>query len=57
VNIFIEGVANFIRWESMLEKGEKIEDEIATAQPGVKCGGVSPDYPPTGLSAVVKTCP
>merc|ERR1711907_381915 len=35
VNIFIEGVANFIRWEGMLEKGQSIEEELAKAQPGV----------------------
>ena len=35
VNIFIEGVANYIRWEGMLEKGESIEAELAKAQPGV----------------------
>ena len=35
VNIFIEGVANFIRWEGMLERGESIEGELAIAQPAV----------------------
>ena len=33
VYIFIEGVANFIRWEGMLERGESIEGELAVAQP------------------------
>merc|ERR1711957_904396 len=37
VNIFIEGVANYIRWEGMLEKGQSIDAELARAQPGVKC--------------------
>jgi creatine kinase len=31
VNIFIEGVAQIIRWEQALEKGENIEAEIAAA--------------------------
>merc|ERR1712228_702808 len=33
VNIFIEGTANFIRWEGMLEKGQTaaVESEIARA--------------------------
>jgi len=58
VNIFIEGVANFIRWEEMLEKKEDIEAEIASAKPGVECTGSSAEsYPPTGLSANVKTLP
>jgi len=35
VNIFIEGVANFIKWEGMLERGESIEDQLAAAKPGV----------------------
>merc|ERR1739838_714220 len=35
VNIFIEGVANYIRWETMLEKGQSIEAELAVAEPGV----------------------
>merc|ERR1712166_846443 len=35
VNIFIEGVANYIRWEGMLEKGESIEEQLAAAKPGV----------------------
>jgi len=34
VNIFIEGVANFIRWEGMLENKQDIEAEIAAAEPG-----------------------
>ena len=29
VNIFIEGVAQIIRWEQALEKGESIEAEVA----------------------------
>jgi len=39
VNIFIEGTANFIRWEGMLEKGNaaQVEKEMATAQPGKCC--------------------
>jgi creatine kinase len=35
VNIFIEGVANYIRWEGMLERGQSIEKELAAAKPGV----------------------
>jgi len=39
VNIFIEGCANFIRWEGMLEKGQnaQVEKEMAGAQPGKCC--------------------
>ncbi len=33
VNIFIEGVAQFIKWEQKLEKRESIEDEVAKAKP------------------------
>jgi creatine kinase len=29
VNIFIEGVAQVIRWEQALEEGKDIEDEVA----------------------------
>merc|ERR1719161_2895735 len=34
VNIFIEGVANYIRWEEMLEQGKvaQVEAEMAKAQ-------------------------
>merc|ERR1719440_1912814 len=35
VNIFIEGVAQMIKWEQKLEKGQSIEEELARAQPGV----------------------
>jgi len=35
VNIFIEGVANYIKWEGMLERGESIEEQLAAAKPGV----------------------
>ena len=35
VNIFIEGVANFVRWEMMLEKNQPIDAEITLIQPGV----------------------
>jgi len=37
VNIFVHGVANIIRWEGMLEKGEDIEAELDAAQAGVEC--------------------
>jgi len=39
VNIFIEGAANFIRWEGMLAEGKKaqVEREIYIAQPGKQC--------------------
>jgi len=33
VNCFTEGVANIIRWEGMLERGESIEEEVAGCQP------------------------
>jgi len=33
VNIFIEGVAQIIRWEQALEKGRNIEMEVAQAKP------------------------
>jgi creatine kinase len=56
VNIFIEGVANFVRWEAMLEKKEDIEAEIAAAKPGVPSKAPA-DYPPAGLSANVQTLP
>merc|ERR1712195_390945 len=36
VNTFIHGVANFIRWEEMLTKGEDIEAEVAGAE-AAKC--------------------
>jgi creatine kinase len=32
-NLFIEGVAQVIRWEKMLEAGEDIEAEVAEAKP------------------------
>jgi len=34
VNIFIEGVANFLRWEQALEAKTDIEAEVAAAVPG-----------------------
>jgi len=37
VNTFIHGVANFLRWEGMLERGEDIEGEIANAKPATCC--------------------
>lgn len=37
VNMFIHGVANFLRWEEMLEKGEDIEAEVAAAEAGKCC--------------------
>jgi creatine kinase len=33
VNTFTEGVANIIRWEGMLEKGESIEAEVEMCEP------------------------
>jgi creatine kinase len=33
VNTFTEGVANIIRWEGMLERGEDIEAEVAACEP------------------------
>ena len=33
VNTFTEGVANIIRWEGMLERGEDIEAEVASCEP------------------------
>jgi hypothetical protein len=41
----------------MLEKKQDIEGEIASAKPGVPCGGASVDYPPAGLEANFKTLP
>ena len=32
-NLFIEGVAQVIRWEQALEKGEDIESQLAEAKP------------------------
>merc|ERR1719382_1702091 len=32
-NLFIEGLAQIIRWEKKLEAGEDIEEELATAKP------------------------
>lgn len=37
VNTFIHGVANFLRWEGMLERGEDIEGEVANAKPATCC--------------------
>jgi creatine kinase len=31
VNIFIEGVAQIIRWEQALEAGENIDEQVAKA--------------------------
>jgi creatine kinase len=39
VNIFIEGAANFIRWEQMLEKGQNVDEEIRITKPGQPCPG------------------
>lgn len=33
VNTFTHGVANVIRWEGMLERGEDIEAEVAACEP------------------------
>jgi creatine kinase len=33
VNTFTEGVANIIRWEQMLERGEDIEEEVKNCKP------------------------
>ena len=35
VNIFIEGVAQIIRWEQALEAGQNIDAEVAATQPPV----------------------
>ena len=32
-NLFIEGIAQVIRWEQALEKGEDIEAQVAEAKP------------------------
>merc|ERR1712194_357010 len=32
-NLFIEGLAQVIKWEKKLEAGEKIEEELAAAKP------------------------
>jgi len=39
VNMFIHGVANIIRWETMLEEGKDIEAEVAGAKAGEECKG------------------
>ena len=57
VNIFIEGVAQIIRWEQSLEKGENIDSGIQAYI--AKFSGVSKaaDYPPAGLSESVRKLP
>ena len=43
VNIFIEGVAQIIRWEQALEAGQNIDAEVNATQPPVttaKCRSV-----------------
>jgi len=49
VNEFIVGAAKMVRWEIMLENGESIDDQLI--------GWKSADYPPHGLSPVVKDGP
>lgn len=46
VNIFIEGVAQIIKWETALEEGKDIEAEVSKASPGM---GKIQDIPPKGL--------
>ena len=70
VNIFIEGVAQIIRWEKQLENGESIDSTMAADMAAVadKVAGKKPeieitpveltdDYPPQGLSASVRALP
>ena len=39
VNTFVEGVANLIRWEGMMERGEDISGEVGQAEPNKRIGG------------------
>ena len=32
-NLFIEGIAQVIRWEQALEAGKNIDEEVANAKP------------------------
>ena len=61
VNIFIEGVAQIIRWEKQLEAGENIENTmekiIKELHAKVCPKQQAPDYPPEGLSASVRALP
>merc|ERR1712085_148656 len=64
-NLFIEGVAQVIRWEKALEAGENIDAEMAAASPmgldwkptegaAAQSGG---DYPPTAVAECLKDLP
>ena len=33
MNIVTEGIANIIRWETMLKKGKNIDEEVRDCQP------------------------
>jgi len=53
-NLFIEGVAQVIRWEQKLEAGKDIEEEVANAKP---LGLDVVAYPPLGLAPTVHGLP
>lgn len=38
-NVFIEGIAQIIRWEKALEAGQSIDEEVAKAAPPKKIHG------------------
>ena len=57
VNIFIEGVAQIIRWEQALENGENIESGIQAYIAKFTGASKAADYPPAGLSESVRKLP
>ena len=63
VNIFIEGVAQIIRWEKQLEAGENIDEHMEKIIKEIhekvcpKIFAPGKDYPPEGLSASVRALP
>ena len=63
VNIFIEGVAQIIRWEKQLEAGENIDENMEKIIKEIhekvcpKMFAPGKDYPPEGLSASVRALP
>ena len=68
VNIFIEGVAQIIRWEKKLENGEDIDSDLDSvienvhkpkevAKPAIQATEICDDYPPAALSDSVRKLP
>ena len=57
VNIFIEGVAQIIRWEQAIENGENIESGIQAYIAKFTGTSKAADYPPAGLSESVRKLP